>query len=195
MHAGPVGTEHPSRAFAAQLVGVGESVLDVGCGPGVNYEVLASFGRASSYVGVDTAEGAIEIARRRYPTGDFRVADADSLLPEFGKQCFDVVLVRHVLEHLPDFQTVLSQAIDVSRRLAVFVFFLTPRALPLGIRKLNLRYEPRRFFYVYSRPALDDHLTKRGVQFDWHCGVGESRTGWFAGEVNSVLVVSRDPQR
>jgi len=144
---------------------------------------------------VDNAGGAIEIARRCYPTGDFRVCDAESLLPEFGERCFDVVIVRHVLEHLPDFQPVMSQAIDVSRRLAVFVFLLTPRVLPFGVRKLNLRYERHRFFYVYSRPAVDGYLTGRGIHFAWHYGVGESRAGWFAGEVNSALVVSRRTRR
>ena len=191
MHEGEVGTEHPSRLFAAQLVGARESVLDVGCGPGVNYEVIASLGRAAAYVGVDTESRAIEIARARYPTGDFRVHDAEKLVREFGERSFDLVVVRHVLEHLPDWETVMTEAIEVSRRLAVFVFFLTPRALPFGVRKVNLRYRGSQFFNVCSRPQIDRLLAGGGGSFTWHYGIGTSRAGWFAGEVNSVLVVSR----
>jgi SAM-dependent methyltransferase len=189
MHAGEVGTGHPSRLFAAQLVGEGESVLDIGCGPGANYEVLDSLGRASSYMGVDASERAIEVARARYPGADFRVVDAARINETLGRRSFDVVVVRHLLEHLPDFEPVMSEALRASRRLAVFVFFLTPRHLPLGVRKVNLRYGAPQFLYVYSRSAVDRFLAGRGTDFSWHHGVGTSRAGWFAGEVNSVLVV------
>jgi SAM-dependent methyltransferase len=189
MHAGEVGIGHPSRLFAAQLVGERESVLDVGCGPGANYEVLDSLGRASTYVGVDASERAIEVARARYPRGDFRVVDGAHVTDVLGRESWDVVIVRHLLEHLPDFEPVMSEALEASRRLAVFVFFLTPRDLPLGIRKVNLRYGAPQFLYVYSRSAVDRLLAERGLDFSWHHGVGTSRAGWFAGEVNSVLVV------
>jgi hypothetical protein len=84
----------------------------------------------------------------------------------------------------------MEQAIAVSRRLAVFVFFLTPRALPFGARKVNLRFGAAEFLYVYSRPAIEAVPTGLGVPFRWHRGIGASRAGWFAGEVNTVLVVS-----
>jgi len=189
MHAGEVGPVHPSRRFAAELVGDGESVLDVGCGPGANYEVLDDLGRASSYVGVDASERAVDVARARYPRGDFRVVDAARVTETLGRRSFDVVLVRHLLEHLPDFEPVLGEAVLAARRLAVFVFFLTPRSLPLGVRKVNLRYGAPQFLYVYSRPAIERFLENRALEFTWHHGVGASRAGWFAGEVNSVLVV------
>jgi SAM-dependent methyltransferase len=189
MHAGSVGTQHPSRLFIASLVRDGESVLDVGCGPGANYEVLESLGRASSYVGVDASERAIEVARDRYPAGEFRVADATRLSSELGAASFGVVVVRHLVEHLPDFEDVLKEGISAARRIAVFVFFLTPRTLPLGVRKVNLRYGNPQFLNVYSRPAIDAFLTGLGHAFEWHLGVGSSRAGWFAGELNSVLVV------
>ena len=189
MHAGAVGTAHPSRRFVAELVGGDESVLDVGCGPGANYEVLASLGRVASYVGVDASERAVDVAHARYPSGDFRVVDAARITGTFGRRSFDVVLVRHLLEHLPDFEPVLEDAIMAARCLAVFVFFLTPRDLPFGVRKVNLRYGAPQFLYVYSRRAIERFLQGQGLGFTWHHGVGASRAGWFAGEVNSVLVV------
>lgn len=193
MHSEGAGREHPSRAFVASLIREGESVLDVGCGAGAGYEALAVSGLESRYVGIDSSEPSIEIARELYPGGDFRIGSATSLVSQFGPNSFDVVLVRHVLEHLPDFEAAMTEAISVSRRIALFVFFLTPRTLPLGVRKVDLRINwPTFYTYVYSRGAVNRFLSQRGLHWRWFDNLGASRAAWFAGEVNSVLVVSRD---
>jgi SAM-dependent methyltransferase len=193
MHEGAAGTRHPSRRFVASLLRQGESVLDVGCGAGVGYEALANVGLESDYVGIDSSEPSLEIAREFYPDGDFRVGNATSLVSELGSRSFDVVLVRHVLEHLPDFEVVMNEAIGVSRRLAVFVFFLTPRALPFGVRKIDLRFNwPFFYTYVYSRRAINRFLAKSQLHWRWFDNLGLSRAGWFAGETNSALIVSRE---
>jgi SAM-dependent methyltransferase len=193
MHEGVAGSEHPSRRFVASLIHKGESVLDVGCGAGVGYEALAAAGLASRYVGVDSSEPSIEIAREFYPAGDFRVGNATSLVAELGSRSVDVVIVRHVLEHLPDFEAAMNEAICVSRRLAAFVFFLTPRALPFGVRKIDLRFNwPFFYTYAYSRRAINLFLSRSGLHWRWVDNLGMSRAGWFAGEANSALIVSRE---
>ena len=76
-----------------------------------------------------------------------------------------------------------------SRRLAGY---LTPRALPFGVRKLDPGHNRPQFFtYIYSRPAIERALAREGLQWVWHGGLGVSRAGWFAHEVNTALVVSR----
>jgi SAM-dependent methyltransferase len=193
LHGPGVGIDHPSRAFLASCIRAGESVLDVGCGPGVNYEVLLAHGRASHYVGVDSSEPSIALAQERYPGATFRVCNALALASEFGPHSVDVVLVRHVLEHLPDFEAAMDQTIAVSRRLALFVFFLSPRRLPLGVRKVNVRLNRLFYTYVYSRDAIETFLRREGLHRRWTVPVGVSRAGWLAGEVNTVLEVSRTP--
>src|SRR5690242_15726490 len=54
------GAEHPSRTFVAKQIFKNESVLDAGCGTGESYAVLATAGRATGYVGVDSAAPVIE---------------------------------------------------------------------------------------------------------------------------------------
>ena len=197
MHKEGAGTEHPSRAFVTSLIRPGESVLDVGCGAGAGYESHRAARLDASYVGVDSSEPSIEVARDLYPAGDFRVGNATTLVSQFGSRSFDVVLLRHVLEHMPDFEQPMQQAISVSRRLAVFVFYLTPRSLPFGVRKLDLGINRPQFFaYIYSRSAIERVLARRGLQWVWQDHLGLSRAGWFANEVNSALVVSpADPVR
>lgn len=193
MHEGAAGANHPSRKFVASLIQKGESFLDVGCGAGVGYETLSALGLESRYVGIDSSEPSIEVAREFYPDGDFRIGNATSLVSEFGIRSFDVVLVRHVLEHLPDFEAAMNEAICVSRQLAAFVFFLTPRALPFGVRKIDLRFNwPLFYTYVYSRRAIDRFLAQSRLYWQWFDNLGVSRAGWFAGETNSALIVSRD---
>jgi SAM-dependent methyltransferase len=191
MHTGGAGVEHPSRHFVVSLILAGESVLDVGCGAGVGYEVLNTKGLAAGYLGLDSSEPTIEVARELYPSGRFCVGEAEALERQLGTKSFDVVLVRHVLEHLPGFERAMFEAITVSRRLAVFVFALTPRTLPLGVRKLNPRLSPPFYTYIYSRPAIDRYVDGLGLQRRWHDGLGSSRAAWLVGEVNAVLIVSR----
>ncbi len=192
MHTEGAGKEHPSRTFVASLIQKGESVLDAGCGAGANYEALLEADRVAGYVGVDSSEPSIQVAHELYPNGDFRVGNIMSLVHQFGEESFDVVIVRHVLEHLPDFQKAMAESISVSRKLAVFVFFLTPRRLPCGLRKVNPRIDPPYYTYIYSQSAIENFLEKSRLYYRWHYNVGASRTDWLVNETNSVLVVARN---
>ena len=63
------------------------SILDVGCGPGLAAQVFSR--RIERVAGADATAPFIEIARRRAPNGDFRVAEMESLPYDDGT--FDVV--------------------------------------------------------------------------------------------------------
>src|SRR5581483_6158214 len=65
-------------------------------------------------------------ARRLFPR--VPVCQADSGQLPFSDDSFDVVLLRHVLEHLPPWlmQAVLAEATRVARRAVVMVFHLPP---------------------------------------------------------------------
>jgi SAM-dependent methyltransferase len=80
----------------------GRSVLEVGCGAGVD---LARFAKGGATVtGVDLAASAIDLARANFAqqglTGAFEVADAEHL--PFPDNCFDLVYAHGVVQYTAD---------------------------------------------------------------------------------------------
>ncbi|GAC1520568.1 MAG: class I SAM-dependent methyltransferase [Chloroflexota bacterium] len=106
----------------------GESVLDVGCGPGIDVLDMAEFiGPAGRLVGLDASEVMIAEARRRAEELDvpitFEVEDVQ-LLP-FPDGTFDVCRAERLLMHVTDAGRALTEMVRVTRpdgRVAIFDF-------------------------------------------------------------------------
>jgi len=81
-----------------------ERVLDVGCGQGSFTAALQESFPGKRYVGIDVSERLIERAKARSRSVYFQVADLTDFRPE---RPFDVVVMRFVLQHLPDLGNVL----------------------------------------------------------------------------------------
>jgi SAM-dependent methyltransferase len=87
----------------------GRSVLDVGCGAGVD---LARFARGGAAVtGVDLAASAVELARANFAQqglqGAFEVADGERL--PFADNCFDLVYAHGVVQYTADTQRLVDE--------------------------------------------------------------------------------------
>lgn len=95
-------------SFPAEL-----TILDIGTGTGSLAGVFAD--RGHRVTGVDSADQLIATARRRVPSGDFRVMDLVEL-GEMAPDSFDIVCLAHVLHGLnPDLREV---ALHIAARLA-----------------------------------------------------------------------------
>lgn len=79
-------------------VGEGTRFLDAGCGGG-GAAVLAHQ-RGSRVAGLDAAEGLLQIAAERVPSGDFRIGDLEELPFEDG--AFDVVFAANSIQFTAD---------------------------------------------------------------------------------------------
>lgn len=98
-----------------------DSLLDVGCGPGLLLRALAPGG--ARLAGIDASPTAIELARR-VPLGGSRLADRAELtlascwsLP-FADASFDAVVCLDVLEHLLvfDIEAAIDEMVRVCRQ-------------------------------------------------------------------------------
>ncbi len=75
----------------------GDNVLDLGCGNGRLIEFLKN--RKISYIGVDTSEKLVEIAKKKYPEYEFKTSESLKLL--FSENQFDKIYSIAVLHHIP----------------------------------------------------------------------------------------------
>ena len=95
----------------------GETVLDVGCGPGFLLAEMADEVGASGKVnGIDASAAMIALARNRCaraPAIDLREANALAL--PFADEAFDVVISTQVYEYVADIATALREAARVLR--------------------------------------------------------------------------------
>jgi GT2 family glycosyltransferase len=116
-----------SRYRLASLVtSLGDNLLDVGCGPGAMWVHFELHRPRFCWEGADATEKMVMIARRLFP--NVPVVHADSTCLPFQAKAFDIVLLRHVLEHLPAafVQRTLEEALRVARRKVVIDFYVPP---------------------------------------------------------------------
>lgn len=99
-HVGRYGPTLSRAHIAAAGISAGNSVLDVGCGPGPLTEIVADVVGADHVAAVDPSEPFVEWCRRRVPGADVRVGTAEEL-PDFGMR-FDVVMSQLVVNFMPD---------------------------------------------------------------------------------------------
>jgi SAM-dependent methyltransferase len=112
------GTRITVRNFLKSIGKV--SLLDLACGPCIEYEGYKRDGMKVDYTGVDSSNLLLEKARIRNP--EIRVINSD-LETDFEDGIFDVVLARHILEHQEDFTRVIKEAARLSNRYVIVVTF------------------------------------------------------------------------
>lgn len=109
-------------------------VLDVATGPGYVAERAAA--RGARAVGIDLAEGMLELARQRVGGVELLRADAEEL--PFDRASFDAVVGGFVINHLPHPQRALAEATRVlvsGGRVAFSVWDSPERMRVIGVVK------------------------------------------------------------
>jgi SAM-dependent methyltransferase len=107
-----------SAAYLVPHLAPGQSLLDVGCGPGTLTADLATLVAPGRVTAVEPTEPALDLARaeiegRGIASVDFATADVHAL--DFADGSFDVVHAHQVLQHLADPVRALTQMRRVCR--------------------------------------------------------------------------------
>lgn len=104
------------------------TLLDVGCGLCTECDGLRAEALPITYKGIDATPRLVDFARARGL--DVQVGYAENLpLPDRSPDA-DLVLMRHLLEHLPTFRDALDEAMRVAGREVVVVFATRPDERP-----------------------------------------------------------------
>lgn len=106
-------------ALAAGLQDRPRSLVEVGCGDGGLLEALAARGLADSFDGFDIAERAVRIASSRPAIARVERFDGTSL--PAADAAYDLGVLSHVLEHVPDPLPLLRETARACRAVVVEV--------------------------------------------------------------------------
>jgi 2-polyprenyl-3-methyl-5-hydroxy-6-metoxy-1,4-benzoquinol methylase len=88
-------------------------IVDVGCGNGYYLSGLSARHPDKTFVGVDVSAELITYARQRHGASGLRFERRDFL--RNGAPACDAIILRFVLQHLPDLESVLRQAAKALR--------------------------------------------------------------------------------
>jgi 2-polyprenyl-3-methyl-5-hydroxy-6-metoxy-1,4-benzoquinol methylase len=136
-------------------------LLDVGCGNGEFLATMKELGWDT--VGVETDERAAEGARERFGL-DVRTGTVDVVA--FPDDSFDAVSLSHVIEHVYDPVTLLSECRRILRPGGKLIV-LTPNTRSLGHRIFRAAWrglEPPRHIHLFNRVTLRSAVQRAGLR-------------------------------
>lgn len=145
----------------------GSSVLDVGCGNGRLLENLV--GKNVSYLGVDSSEELLELARTNYPDHEFKTADILDLTSEV-KEKFDLVISVAVLHHLP------SEELRLQALKQLKLVCVPQGQIIFSVWKLwtNKKYQKYLLKNIWEKITLRSDLDFGDLLFSWKNNKGEA---------------------
>ena len=130
-----------------------KSILDIGSGLLTDYYSLEKAGVAIKYTGVDTSDQFVDYAKNR----GVNVIKADVESLPFKASQFDVVSMRHLLEHLPSYQRAISEMIRVAKKEVIIIFFIKPQDDPTEILS-SIENNYLLYHNKYNRDDLEEFI-------------------------------------
>ncbi|MDP2641581.1 MAG: class I SAM-dependent methyltransferase [Candidatus Yanofskybacteria bacterium] len=158
----------------------GDSVLDVGCGPGITSKYFT--GKGLRVTGIDFSEKMLEIAKQEVPSGEFLVLDlkdADML-----EDLFEGIFMQAVLLHIPKKDVAehlrkLTGRLKEGGYLSIAVKEKKPDGVEEEIKTENdYGYSYERFFSYYTVEEIESHMRTLGLTIVFSEVRPSGKTNW-----------------
>jgi len=127
-----------------------QSVLDMGCGNGKWFPLLSQFGE---YEGFDIAKKLVDIAKKKYPKGKFKVGKVETYKAD---KKFDLAFSYTTLEHIVDAD--FPKAVKNIKKLANYLLLIEPEGFTSRYYCHNHDYS--KHFKVIGEVKLQDKVIK-----------------------------------
>ncbi len=143
------GIDNTGRIKLAELVKGKGSILDVACGTCVNYELMKDL----NYHGFDLTQQMLDVALELYPELEGKLYNGSIQGMGFIDNEFDVVIARHIFEHIPDWREAMTECLRVAKKYCYFIFYIHPTKEPEEIKYVENGTEGA---YYLNRYNIDD---------------------------------------
>lgn len=143
------------------------TVLDVACGTCVNWEVMKMVAVECQYTGLDRTKKMLAHARSLYGN---EIALAEGYIQDlpFGSDEYDIVIARHILEHLGEgYEAAIKEVFRVARKEAIIILFEDLAHIENDVIKES---EPDEngctyFWNTYAHEKFFDFINTLGCRF------------------------------
>jgi ubiquinone/menaquinone biosynthesis C-methylase UbiE len=129
--------------------------LDLGCGTGWIHEVLESLGSRRRLVGIDISAGMLRHAQGK----QLPVVRGDAQQLPFEDGCFDGVLAKGILHHIPDMEEAIAEVRRVLKPGGIAVM-TDPNLSPLRVLKYVLRNRDAHFSHQHRSIGPGEYRRK-----------------------------------
>lgn len=159
----------------------GKKIVDLGCGAGRDAEVFVK--DDFDYLGIDSSEEMLKIAKERVPAGRFEIMDLRSINLPVGS--FDGFWASASLLHFPkkEVPTILNSFHNLLKNNGVgFISVKEKRGIDEGLIREEKCGGIERYFSFFTEEELDDFLKKAGFSISKHSYLFEeapSDTKWL----------------
>lgn len=131
------GTDNLGRRRLAEMIRAynNPTVLDVACGTCVNWEVLKGLHVQCQYTGLDRTKKMLAHAQSLYGN-EISLREGYIQSIPFQDNSFDVVIARHILEHLGEgYEAAIKEVFRVAAKEAIIVLFVDLADIPADVIK------------------------------------------------------------